>query len=102
MTVLMQPGQWLCDPTLWFITGFLILGLCMMVLDALDHGIYVGVPAILVSFLLGFSPWFQHPVGAIGAYGLMVALFYLLCYRHFRDARKKQWDPNATPDDEDM
>ncbi len=96
----------LCNPTLWLMFGLAVLGVCVFVFDMLDHGMYIGVPALMMTGLLLLVPPkdvpLQHSVlWPLGLYALVVLLFYLASWLYFGRSKKKTKDINDDQDFED-
>lgn len=48
-------ASWMLNPNLWFIVGFCILGLGMM-LDGMDVALLFGAPSLIISLLIAVFP----------------------------------------------
>ncbi len=72
-------GGWMLNPNLWFIVGFIILGLGMMI-DGMDVALILGVPSLIISLLIAIFPHLLQTWVAVSLVyiALIVVGFFLL------------------------
>lgn len=68
----------LTNPMYWIGWGAIVCTLTFLI-DLLDHGIFIGVPAFLMA---GIAPWVDPTIFSLLIYGIMVAAFYYFCQSH--------------------
>ena len=84
--------EWLLNPNLWFIVGFLIIGLGMA-LDFLDVALIFGGTAIVLSLLIAFTPWLDSwEKVSLAFIGITVLVF--LAFMRVERNENKDFDIN--------
>ncbi|MDQ6975737.1 MAG: hypothetical protein Q9M22_04130 [Mariprofundaceae bacterium] len=74
-------SNWILNPNIWFIVGSLVLVVGMM-LDGMDVALLLGVPALIIAFLIAVFPTFLQTWVAISlVYVVIVVIGFVLLMR---------------------
>ncbi len=85
-------AAWLLNPNLWFIAGFLMIGLGMA-LDFLDVALIFGSTAIVLSLLIAFTSWLDSWEKVSLAF-IGIAVLVFLAFMRLERSDNKDFDIN--------